>query len=173
VEPSEVGQRHLILVGLPGSGKTTAGRAAAELAGRRFLDFDEEIERRQGKSVTQIFASEGEPVFRRLERELTAEIANQPAMVVSPGGGWVTNRESVALIRPRAKLVYLKLTPRTALARLGAGRSTRPLLMRPDPLGELSRLLGERGDLYELSDVVIDVELLSLQRVIELIIQLT
>src|SRR5471030_845965 len=79
VDPS---RPHVVLVGLPGSGKSTIGRLAAERARFGFLDFDLEIERRQGLSVAEIFAAKGEPFFRRLERELTAELAEIGGMIV-------------------------------------------------------------------------------------------
>src|SRR5215216_5738513 len=75
---------HLILVGLPGSGKTTIGEAAAEQLGRTFLDLDQEIERREGRSISQIFGEKGEPYFRRRERELTEELALFGNMIISP-----------------------------------------------------------------------------------------
>jgi shikimate kinase len=164
---------HLILVGLPGAGKTTVGRAVAEQLGRPFLDFDEDIERREGMPISEIFGSKGEPYFRTLERRLTEELATTSGMIVSPGGGWITNPAVVELVRPPARIVYLRLRPETALARLGANRSTRPLLTRGDPLGELNRLLAQRGPAYETADSVLSVELLPLQKVIEMVIALT
>jgi shikimate kinase len=79
----------------------------------------------------------------------------------------VTQPDVVSLVRPPSILIYLKARPSTALARLGADRATRPLLMRPDPLGELTRLLKDRRDAYAAADHVIDTELVSLQRVID------
>ena len=157
---------HLILVGLPGSGKTTVGRAAAEILGRPFLDFDEEIARREKMTVTEIFASRGEASFREMERALTREFAVGGGKVLAPGGGWITNPGVADLVRDSARLVYLRIHPRTALERLGVAVGSRPLLDKPDPLDELSRLLVRRGPAYEMADVVIDSELLDLQQVI-------
>jgi shikimate kinase len=156
-----------VLVGLPGSGKSTVGRAVAERLSRTFLDFDQEIERRQGKTIAEIFGEKGEGHFRELERALTEELRLAGNMVLAPGGGWVTNPEVIALLRPPAKLVYLRVRPETALKRLGSERSTRPLLMRPDPLGELRRLLDARKKAYESADHVIEAELLDVEEVIK------
>src|SRR5215475_2484203 len=82
---------HLILVGLPGCGKTTVGQAVAEKTGRTFLDIDLEIERREGMSISQIFGERGEPYFRKKEREVTEELTLVGNMIVSPGGGWVAD----------------------------------------------------------------------------------
>lgn len=170
---TDLGLPHLILVGLPGAGKTTVGRAVAEKLGRSFLDFDEEVERREGMPVAQIFGAKGEHGFRALEQKLTKELAKTSGMIVSPGGGWMTNPDVVALVRPPALIVYLRLRPETALARLGAERATRPLLMGPDPLGELKKLLVERGPAYETADQTVNSELLPLQGVIEAVAKLT
>jgi shikimate kinase len=158
---------HVVLVGLPGSGKTTVGRSLAEHLGRPFLDFDEEIERREGHPVSRIFAERGEEYFRTLERRLTEEMrAAGGGMVLAPGGGWITVPRVVELLRPPAKVNYLVVQPATALERMGPRRDQRPLLASPDPLGALNRLLGERGPLYKAtSDLVVDTEQLDLQGV--------
>jgi shikimate kinase len=160
------------LVGLPGSGKTTVGEAVAERLGRTFLDLDQEIERREGRSINDIFGEKGEPYFRRREEELTAELTLVGNMVISPGGGWVSNPANVALLRPPGRLIYLRVSPDTAFRRLGPTRAMRPLLMRPDPLGELERLFNERRAAYESADAVVDTELYALQKVIEKVLAL-
>ena len=158
---------HLVLVGLPGAGKSSVGKAVAEQLGRTFVDFDLEIERRQGKTIAEIFGEKGEGHFRELERALTEELRLMGNMILAPGGGWVSNPEVVRLIRPPARLIYLRLRPETALERLGSERSTRPLLMRPDPLGELRRLFDARKAAYESADHVIEAELLDVEEVIK------
>jgi shikimate kinase len=172
VSAADPSKPHLILVGLPGSGKSTVGQAVAERTGRTFLDLDHEIERREQRSISQIFAEQGEPYFRRREREVTEELALAGTMIVAPGGGWIADSEVVALVRPPSRLVYLKVRPETALTRLGPMRSVRPLLMRPNPLGELERLLAARKAAYEAADHVVNTELYNLQRVIERVIEL-
>ena len=166
VSDIDVGKPHLILVGLPGSGKTVAGEAVAAQLNRSFLDFDREIERRESASISEIFAIRGEHYFRQQEIELTLELRQCGNMVVAPGGGWVTNQGVVDIVRPPAKLAYLKVRPETALARLGAQRAARPLLSRPDPLGELKRLLGEREKLYASADYVVNAEVLDVKQLV-------
>jgi shikimate kinase len=173
IKATDLGLPHLILVGLPGAGKTTVGRAVAAALGRAFIDFDEEIVRREGMPITEIFGSKGEQHFRGLERRLTQELAKTSGMIAAPGGGWMANSELVAMVRPPAHIVYLKLRPETALARLGAERVSRPLLVRADPLGELKRLFAERSVAYDQADSVVAAELLTLQGVVDKVVALT
>jgi shikimate kinase len=172
VSDPDVGKPHLILVGLPGSGKTSAGEALAERLGRAFLDFDREIERRESASISEIFAIHGEHYFREREREVTAELRTCGNMVVAPGGGWVTNEGVMELVRPPSRIIYLKVRPETALRRLGAMRATRPLLSRPDPLGELKRLLAAREALYARADHVVSAEVLDVKRLVDRLAEL-
>lgn len=162
---------HLILVGLSGAGKSTVGVLLASALGRRFLDFDAEITRRQGMSIPEIFGQHGEDHFRQLEHALTAELQEGGNMVLVPGGGWTTRPETVALLRPPARLVYLKISPDVAIRRMGATAAGRPLLARPDPRAELSRLLAARSAMYESADLVVDVDHLDPQRVTQRIVE--
>lgn len=172
VSDVEVGKPHLILVGLPGAGKSAVGEAMAARLQRSFLDFDREIERREGSSIAEIFAVRGEPYFRQLELDLTLELRQCGNMVVAPGGGWITNKGVVEIIRPPAVIIYLKVRPETALARLGAQRAARPLLSRPDPLSELKRLLVDREKLYTQADHVVSAEVLDVKRLVDKLVEL-
>ena len=161
---------HLILVGLPGSGKSTVGVTLARELQRTFLDFDAEIIRREGMTVAEIFAQRGEPHFRQLEHALTDELRQVGGMILAPGGGWVVRQETVSLIRPPATMVYLRVRPKTALHRMGRSVAARPLLGRPNPAGELERLLAERQAAYETADYVIDVEGIGVPEVVRRIV---
>ena len=172
VSDVDVRKPHLILVGLPGAGKTAAGEALAERLNRAFLDFDREIERRESASIAELFAIRGEHYFRERELEVTLELRQCGNMVVAPGGGWITNKGVVDIIRPPARLIYLKVKPETALARLGTARAARPLLSRPDPLGELKRLLVEREQLYAQADHVVSAEVIDVKRLVDKLVEL-
>ena len=141
------------------------GLVLGQQLNRQYLDFDLEIARREGMSITEIFAQRGEPFFRHLELALTREVAQLGNMVLAPGGGWVAQAETVALLRPPAVLVYLRVTAATALKRMGASTAGRPLLTRPNPKGELDRLLELRRPAYEAADLVVDVERLAAKEV--------
>jgi shikimate kinase len=139
---------------------------------RPVIDFDAEIERRLGISVAQVFETHGEEFFRKQEADLSRELVEAPPAILSPGGGWVTRPEAVEIIRHRTRLVWLKVSPKAALRRMGARVASRPLLMKGDPrdiLGELARL---RERYYREADAVVDTELLTAQQVAEHVAQL-
>jgi shikimate kinase len=162
---------HLILVGLPGVGKTTIGRAAARRLGRAFLDFDEEIERRSGMEVREIFRLKGEEHFRALEFALTRELSSSGGMVLSPGGGWITQPDSVELLRSAGRIIYLRASPE-AVARRLRRVETRPLLAGKDPVVALRELYEKRVALYETAHVVLDTERLARQQLITKLVEL-
>lgn len=167
IDPSKP---HVVLVGLSGSGKTTVGPLVAQKLGRTFLDFDAEIERREGMPISQIFGERGEAGFRLLEKKITEELKDLGNMIVAPGAGWITDPAVVALIRPPAKLVYLRVRPETALQRLRGAVGGRPLLNRPDPLGELNKQFEVRRPLYQGADFEIGTELQTPQQVADQVI---
>ena len=170
--PAPPSPPHLILVGLPGAGKTTVGRRVAERLERPFLDFDREIARREGASVARIFAERGEGYFRAAERRLTEELRGSAGMVLAPGGGWAATPGNVALLRPPGRIIYLRADPETVLRRLRRSRNRRPLLAGPDPLGTLHRLLADREEFYRQADCVVDTEVMDLQRLIDAVAEL-
>ena len=169
IEPSSP---HVILVGLPGSGKSTVGRRVARRLGRPFVDFDAEIERREGKSIAQIFSESGEPGFRALEWALTKELSLSSGMILAPGGGWTTVPGATALLRPPARMIYLRVKAEVAIGRILRGRRIRPLLQTADPLDTLKRLLAEREAGYLQADHVIDVEVVKSQQLVATIARL-
>jgi shikimate kinase len=165
-------RKHLILVGLPGAGKSTVGRAVANHLGRRFLDFDVEIEQREKRSVAEIFSTKGEPYFRELERIITAELHDVAAMILAPGGGWIANPGCLESIREWSTLVYLEVAPEQAVARMGRGLTQRPLLSRPNPVEEMTKLLAVRKELYLQSDHTVSTDSLTRNEVVLRIVAL-
>ncbi len=137
--------RHLALAGFMGSGKTTLGREAAERLGRRFVDLDDEIERRAGTVIADLFATRGEAGFRELEEEVARDVLRdgEPA-VVALGGGAVLSERTRADLAARAYTVLLDVEPEVAWERVAGG--DRPLAQEPEAFHALHR---ERQPLYE------------------------
>lgn len=149
-------KRHVVLIGLPGSGKSTVGPLVAERLGLPFVDIDAVIVRREGRPVPVIFAEHGEAAFREMERREVRALLEREPSVLAPGGGWAAQPGVVAEARERALVVYLRTTPATASRRVGPGN--RPTLMGGDP-GELMRdLLRDRESAYLEADETVDTD---------------
>jgi len=144
--------RHLVLVGLPGAGKTTVGRLVAAELGASLVDLDAVIVRKMQKPVAQVFAEHGEQYFRQLETEtMRAALAGPPA-VITPGGGWAAQPGALEMARPVAFLVYLKTMVLTAAKRAGTDGVVRPLTLGGDPIVRMRDLLKEREPFYAQAD---------------------
>jgi shikimate kinase len=147
-------KRHIVLVGLPGSGKTTVGRRVANLLGTAFTDIDETAVAAAGMSVAEIFRVGKEAQFRRIERAAMDGALAAPAHVVAPGAGWMVQPGNLAAAAD-AVLVYLRISPEAAAARL-AGDQSRPLLLDADPAARLSELLAQRERWYSQAHAEVD-----------------
>jgi len=148
--------RAIVLTGFMGTGKTEVGRRLAQRLGRAFVDTDQLVEGRAGKSVASIFAAEGEAAFRALERAVIAGLADRTGVVIAVGGGAVLVEENVRRLRALGPIVQLTASPETIVARVG-GRESRPLLADGDPLATVRRLLGERAAAYAAAaDLVVE-----------------
>jgi shikimate kinase len=121
-------------------------------------------------TIAEIFAIKGEPTFRQLEHSLTEELKETGGMVLAPGGGWVTRLDTVALLRPPSRMVYLRVRPRTAIARMGRSGGRQAAAESAEPVAELERLLNERRIAYEASDYVVDVERVAISEVVRRIV---
>ena len=143
--------RHIVLVGLPGAGKSVIGAEAAVLLSTQVHDIDAILVRRMQMPIERIFGELGEARFRELEREAVgAAVAGQPAVVV-PGGGWAAQPGALASVRPAAFLIYVKVPPATAAARAASGEA-RPLLTGPSPLERMRAILKDREPCYLRAD---------------------
>lgn len=152
---------HVVLVGMPGAGKSSVGRRLAKRLGRPFVDADEELVRRTGRSVRDWFAAEGEAAFRAAESALLVDLLAAPgASVVAAGGGVVLDPANRAALRDGATVVWLRAEVPYLLSRVvqKEGEGHRPLL-DDDPEARLVALHRERTPLYaEVADVTLDVE---------------
>ena len=149
-------RRPIILIGLPGAGKTTAAPHAATLLDSSWCDLDARIVAEAGQSIPAIFAEQGEPRFRELERLAMQRALEEPPQVIAAGAGWAAQEGNLAAVTGRALIIYMSLTPAHAARRL-AGNAGRPLLAGDPPEQRIAELLTARDRWYRLADIEIDV----------------
>ncbi len=164
----------VFLIGARGSGKTTAGRFVAERLGWQMIDADEEIERRAGRSIREIFDQEGESGFRQRETEVLRKIASIPNCVIATGGGAVIRPENRDLMRRSGLVVWLTADPEILWQRMQSDpRSShqRPALTALDGLNEMRTIVAQRREWYaQCADLTIDTSGRSPQDVAQMIL---
>ncbi len=156
----------IVLVGMMAAGKTSVGRRLAEVRGWQFFDSDSQVEAITGKTVADIWRTDGEPAFRRLEAEVLADaLASTTARVIAAAGGTVLDPRNRRLIEQHHPVVWLRARPETLATRLGSA-GHRPLLDE-DPAGVLRTLDALRRPFYdEVADLVVDVDDLTPEQVV-------
>ena len=160
----------IVLVGLPGSGKTTVGKQLARRLKLPFVDSDHVIEERLGCSIREFFEREGEDRFRDVEQEVIDELSRGQACVLSTGGGAVLRSGNRQHLHDRGKVVYLRSTPEDVYRRVRHDRN-RPLLLVADPLQRLRDLYDARDPLYrETAHFVIDTGRPSVATLVNMIV---
>lgn len=160
-----------MLVGLPGSGKSTVGRQLARRLGLPFRDSDHVIEQQIGCSIRDFFAREGEAAFRDLEQGAIEDLMQLPDGVFATGGGSVLRQANRDRLRSAGRVIYLSSTPDEVFRRVRHDRN-RPLLQVDDPLERLRSLHAERDPLYrETAHVVIETGRPSVSRLVNLILK--
>jgi shikimate kinase len=158
----------LVLVGAPGSGKSTVGALLAERLGVPFRDVDAVIVERTGKPISEIFTDDGEPAFRAIEEQLTAELLPL-AGVLALGGGAVLSATTRAALRDH-RVVWLKVGLAQSVKRVGLD-TARPLLLG-NVRGQLRKLLDERAALYrEVANEVVDTDHTTPAEIVEMIMK--
>ena len=139
--------RHVVLVGLSGSGKSTVGAIAASRLAAPFVDLDARIEQRAGRTIARIFAEDGEAAFRTLEVAAADEVLSGPPSIVAAGGGYFDNAAARRRTLAGALVVYHETAPTIAASRLGP-QAGRPLLEGVEPAQRLVEMLERRGHAY-------------------------
>ena len=160
------GDVNLYLVGFMGTGKTTIGRVLAYRLGFGLLDSDHEIERQQGKSVPQIFADDGEPAFRRMERDFVDGGHPTTRTVVACGGGLVIQPGMLDALKTRGVVVCLHASLETILRRT-QGNKNRPLLDVEDPMERIRMLYAAREPIYRQAGTVILTDGRSMNEIVQ------
>jgi shikimate kinase len=145
---------NLALVGFMGTGKSTIGRLVAEQIQFGFVDTDAWIEERLGRSISDIFAREGEAAFRQYEKQAVKALARQRNLVIAAGGGLVADPANMASLKAHALVIWLVASPETIWERVQT-QTHRPLLQGPDPLAKIRALLEAREPSYRQADVFV------------------
>jgi shikimate kinase len=160
-------QRHIeniALIGFMGTGKSSVGRMIAAQLHFDFIDTDELIESRAGRTIADIFAQAGETAFRAIERQVVGELARVRRTVISSGGGLAAEPDNLASLKEHALIVCLWASPELIWERV-RHQSHRPLLNDPDPMARIRKLLAAREPFYRQADVLVNTEMRSIKEV--------
>jgi shikimate kinase len=157
--------KRVVLIGAPGSGKSTVGAALAKVLALDFIDTDQLIEEREGKAITDIFVVDGEPHFRAVELETLKHVLTLNDVVISLGGGAPISDQAQQLINSsESTVIFLDVSLATAAPRVGFNRD-RPLLLG-NPRAQWQALSDKRRPIYEaLADVSIKVDDMSVEAI--------
>jgi len=155
----------IALLGVRGAGKSAVGTALAKELGARFVELDREIELAAGLSLAQIFELHGEAYYRRVEREVLTRLLAGPG-VLATGGSIVNDPTNFALLRARARTVWLRARPEDHWNRVVAQGDQRPMAENPHAFEELRALLAARGKLYARADHAVDTSGRSIKQVV-------
>jgi XRE family aerobic/anaerobic benzoate catabolism transcriptional regulator len=147
----------IALLGLRGAGKTTVGRRLARRLRMRFVELDRRVEEMADLTLSEVFTLHGEDYYRRLERQALAQLLDgKTSLVIATGGGIVTAPDTFALLRRRAKTVWLKAAPEDHWNRVVKQGDRRPMADHPQAMRDLRELLATREPLYSSATLTID-----------------
>ncbi len=153
------------------TGKSIVGKELAGKLKRQFADLDELIELKEKRLIAEIFAKNGEPYFRKLEKEMLEQASGEDNFIYACGGGIVIDKDNIKIMRQTGTIICLTAKPEVILKRLGS-TSHRPLLDVPDPKKQIGLLLKLRAPFYSQADKTIDTSRLSLAQVINRILKI-
>ena len=164
--------RHLVnlaLIGFMGAGKSSVGRLVADQLHFDYLDTDDLIQARTGRTISNIFKEEGEAFFRKLERQLVKELTARKRTVIATGGGLPTVAANLASLKTHALVVCLWASPAKIWERV-RNQTHRPLLRDPNPSLKIRELLAVREPFYRQADVLINTDLRSAREVAQQVV---
>ena len=160
---------NLALIGFMGAGKTSVGRLVADQLRLDYLDTDELIQSRTGRTINDIFAKDGEPAFRALEHQVTEELATRERTLIATGGGLPTRPENLDSLKKHALVVCLWASPEKIWERV-KNQTHRPLLHGPEPQKKIRDLLAAREQYYRQADVLINTDIRSVREVAQQVV---
>ena len=163
--------QNIALIGFMATGKSAVGRNLARRLHRRFVDLDALIEKVEGRKVREIFARDGEGYFRQLEKQTLSEVLDEEGQVIATGGGVVLDDENLTLLRRKALLIALTASTDVLVGRVSKN-SKRPLLKGHDTRARIEELMQQRQPRYAQADAAIDTSGLTIDQVVEKIVQI-
>lgn len=169
-DKTKIQRPNLYIVGFMGVGKSAVGRKVARALGYRFIDSDQAIESQVGKKIREIFASEGEPAFRRMEREFVDSGHPNEGCVVSCGGGLVVEKGMSELLKQKGVVVCLFASPECIIERTSRN-ANRPLLNVDNTEKKVRELLAEREPIYMNAGACITTEGRSMKEVVRHVVR--
>ena len=159
---------NLYLIGFMGTGKTAVGQLAAKMLGLSFLDSDLEIEKKFRTSISQVFKTDGEIGFRKMEKDFIQSGHPKSGCLISCGGGLPIAEGMIEILKNNGKVFTLWASPKTIFERIQKN-SSRPLLQTEDPFSKITELLSEREQKYRMADKIISTDGRSASKVATLI----
>lgn len=163
---------NIVLVGFMGTGKTAVAKALSKSLKMEYVSMDDIIRKKEAKSINEIFSQDGEPYFRKVEKEVAEDLSKRNNVIIDAGGGVVLNEENVKNLKKNGKIVCLNATPDVIYERTKK-RSHRPLLNVADPRKKITELLNFRAPYYGKADMQIDTSQKGINEVCQEIIKLT
>ena len=163
--------KNIVLIGFMGTGKSVVGKRLAKQLKMKFISTDDIIEKRENRPITKIFEEEGEPYFRKLEKDAVKEVSGLDNVVVAAGGGVVLDEENIANLKNKGVMVCLNASPAVIYERTRKYKH-RPLLNTENPVERIKEFLNIRAPFYQRADYQVDTSNKSVQEVVREVIKI-
>ena len=161
---------NIVIIGFMGTGKTVVAKALAKELKKDYVSMDNVIEKKEGKSISDIFAQKGEPYFRNVEKEVAKELSEKDGLIIDAGGGVVLNEENIKNLKNNGKIICLTATIDVIFERTKR-HTHRPLLNVEDPKKKIKELFDFRTPYYKKADHEIDTSKKSIREIVKEIVE--
>jgi len=163
--------KNIVLVGFMGTGKSVVARRLARRLDMKFISSDDIIEEKEGRKIAEIFEKSGEPYFRKIEKEITAQVSGLDGAVIATGGGVVLDEENITALKKNGVVICLNADPQTIYERTKKHKH-RPILNVERPIDKINELLQLRAPFYARADHQVETTGKSVDQVVSEIIKI-